>query len=166
MSSMPKWLKISGIIILFGIGVGTYWSSVRVPQPSAIGHTADHHKGEMPKAAEIVSKAGEPPFVEESTVPGSAPEGMVWVPGGQFSMGTEEPGFPDTRPIHRVILKGFWMDQTEVTNAQFERFVKATGYITIAERKPRPEDLPGGSSRKLDCRIDSFLAAQQSCTAQ
>ena len=48
----------------------------------------------------------------------------------------------DSRPIHRVYVDGFWMDATEVTNAQFAAFVKATGYVTVAERTPRPEDFP------------------------
>jgi formylglycine-generating enzyme required for sulfatase activity len=49
----------------------------------------------------------------------------------------------DSRPVHRVVVDGFWMDQTEVTNAQFAAFVKATGYVTVAERTPRAEDYPG-----------------------
>ncbi len=84
--------------------------------------------------------------------PGPAPAGMVWVPGGEFSMGSDDPtdmicggrdSMPDARPIHRVRVDGFWMDATEVTNGQFERFVKATGYVTVAERKPKAEDFPG-----------------------
>lgn len=48
----------------------------------------------------------------------------------------------DARPIHRVYVDGFFMDRTDVTNAQFAAFVKATGYVTGAERKPRAEDFP------------------------
>ena len=48
----------------------------------------------------------------------------------------------DSRPVHRVFVDGYWMDETEVTNEQFERFVKATGYVTVAERTPRQEDFP------------------------
>ncbi len=55
----------------------------------------------------------------------------------------------DSRPIHRVYVDGFFMDKTDVTNAQFEKFVKATGYITIAERKPRAEDFPGAPAENL-----------------
>jgi formylglycine-generating enzyme required for sulfatase activity len=63
------------------------------------------------------------------------PEGMVWIPGGEFSMGSTDPlARPDESPVHRVRVDGFWMDATEVTNAQFRRFVDATGYKTIAER--------------------------------
>ena len=77
---------------------------------------------------------------------------MVWIPGGEFSMGAAEPpamddvgmkATTDSRPIHRVYVDGFWMDATEVTNAQFAAFVKATGYVTVAEKAPRPEDFPG-----------------------
>ena len=58
-------------------------------------------------------------------------------------------GAADARPIHRVYVDGFWMDKTDVTNDQFARFVKATGYITVAERKPRAEDFPGAPAENL-----------------
>jgi formylglycine-generating enzyme required for sulfatase activity len=65
---------------------------------------------------------------------------MVWVPGGAFWMGSED--FPDAQPVRRVTVDGFWMDRTEVTNAQFARFIEDTGYKTIAERKPDPKQFP------------------------
>lgn len=68
--------------------------------------------------------------------------GMVWISGGVFTMGSVDAGFPDAQPLHQVEIDGFWMDETEVTNAQFAVFVKATGYITIAERKIDPKDFP------------------------
>jgi formylglycine-generating enzyme len=94
------------------------------------------------------------PTVENKNRPASpAPEGMVWIPGGEFSMGAQAPphlgdtigmqATEDSRPVHRVYVDGFWMDTTEVTNEQFAAFVKATGYVTVAERTPRAEDLPG-----------------------
>jgi formylglycine-generating enzyme required for sulfatase activity len=55
----------------------------------------------------------------------------------------------DAGPIHRVYVDGFWMDQTEVTNEQFARFVKATGYATVAERTPRAEDYPSAPPENL-----------------
>src|SRR5580693_6415314 len=79
------------------------------------------------------------------------PEGMAWIPGGEFSMGAATSGHGscempmasnDAEPIHRVRVDGFWMDKTAVTNEQFERFVKATGYVTIAERTPTKEEFP------------------------
>lgn len=71
------------------------------------------------------------------------PAGMVWVPGGNFWMGTDDAHMPETRPWHRVTVDGFWMDKTDVTNVQFAQFVRATNYVTIAERTPRAEDYPG-----------------------
>ena len=53
------------------------------------------------------------------------------------------------RPIHPVELDGFWMDRTPVTNEQFKRFVRATGYITVAERKPDAKDFPGVPADRL-----------------
>ncbi|HWQ90741.1 MAG TPA: formylglycine-generating enzyme family protein [Clostridia bacterium] len=67
---------------------------------------------------------------------------MVWVPGGPFLMGSQD-FYPEERPIHRVTVDGFWMDAHPVTNAEFRRFVKATGYVTVAERTPMPADYPG-----------------------
>lgn len=55
----------------------------------------------------------------------------------------------DSLPVHRVYVDGFWMDTTEVTNEQFEKFVKATGYVTIAERTPRAEDFAGAPPENL-----------------
>ncbi|HNP61507.1 MAG TPA: SUMF1/EgtB/PvdO family nonheme iron enzyme, partial [Nitrospirales bacterium] len=55
----------------------------------------------------------------------------------------------DSRPIHPVYVDGFWMDKTEVTNAQFTLFVDATGYVTVAERTPRAEDFPGAPTENL-----------------
>ncbi len=79
--------------------------------------------------------------------PGDAPAGMVWIEGGEFSMGTE--AFTDAVPIHRVAVDGFWIDSTEVTNAQFARFVSETAYVTVAERVPRAEDYPGAPPENL-----------------
>ena len=70
------------------------------------------------------------------------PPGMVWIPGGEFTMGTDsEKAWPEERPAHRVRVDGFWMDQTEVTNAQFRAFVTATGYVTTAEKPPSLEEI-------------------------
>ena len=74
--------------------------------------------------------------------PDQRPENMVWVPGGTFLMGSD--GFyPEERPVHHVSVSGFWMDEHAVTAAEFRRFVKATGYMTVAERAPDPAQYPG-----------------------
>jgi len=67
---------------------------------------------------------------------------MAWIPPGLFFMGSDDPMYPDAQPVHPVKLKGFWIDTTEVTNLAFQRFVDATGFRTIAEQAPRPEDFP------------------------
>ena len=67
---------------------------------------------------------------------------MVWIRGGTFWMGSAD-GSPDERPAHEIAVDGFWMDRTEVTNEAFEEFVHASGYVTMAERKPDPKDFPG-----------------------
>ena len=59
---------------------------------------------------------------------------MVYVPPGTFSMGSED-GNDNEKPAHEVSLDGFWIDQTEVSNEQFEKFVSDTGYETTAEKE-------------------------------
>lgn len=76
------------------------------------------------------------------------PSGMVWIPGGTFTMGSDD-HYPEEAPAHRVTVNGFWMDETAVTHAEFERFVAATGYVTFAERAPRAEDYPGAEPEML-----------------
>jgi sulfatase modifying factor 1 len=72
----------------------------------------------------------------------AAPPGMVWIPGGEFTMGTDaDLGWSDEKPAHRVRVDGFWMDETDVTNAQFRQFVQATGYRTTAEKPPDAEEI-------------------------
>ncbi len=68
--------------------------------------------------------------------------GMVFIKGGTFQMGGDNSqAASDEYPKHKVTVDGFWIDQTEVTNAQFAEFVKATNYITTAEQKPDWEEL-------------------------
>jgi formylglycine-generating enzyme required for sulfatase activity len=70
------------------------------------------------------------------------PAGMKWIPGGAFTMGSSDPRLPQTeRPAHRVRVDGFWLDETEVANAAFRKFVDATGYTTTAEKKPDWEEM-------------------------
>jgi len=107
----------------------------------------------------------------QAAAPTHAPPGMVWIPGGEFWMGApgpseaarrrlqlkpEEPvctglaqGFPDAQPAHRVRVDGFWMDATEVTNEEFARFVRATGYRTVAERVPTTNEYPNALPEML-----------------
>ncbi|MBS1920855.1 MAG: formylglycine-generating enzyme family protein [Bacteroidetes bacterium] len=82
-------------------------------------------------------------------------EGMVWIPAGEFEMGAiDDQCRPDEYPQHEVNLKGFWIDATEVTNAQFKKFVDATGYVTTAEKTPDwnelKKQLPPGTPKPAD----------------
>ena len=102
------------------------------------------------------SSSSAPQIVQGDGVRG--PKGMMWVPGGEFLMGSDHKlAQKNERPAHSVRVHGFWMDQTHVTNAQFAEFVKATGYVTTAERKPDWEtlkvQLPQGTPRPPDSAL-------------
>lgn len=87
----------------------------------------------------------------------AAPPDMAWIPEGTFLMGSDQ-HYPEEAPAHPVTVSGFWMDRTTVTNAQFERFVEATGYVTVAERPLKPEDYPGALPELL---VPGSLVFQQ-----
>ncbi|HEV8371746.1 MAG TPA: formylglycine-generating enzyme family protein [Actinomycetota bacterium] len=77
-----------------------------------------------------------------AAAPGPPPhKDMAWVPGGTFSMGSED-FYPEERPVHRAAVDGLWVDRHPVTNAEFRRFVKATGHLTVAERPLEQADYP------------------------
>jgi len=92
-----------------------------------------------------------------------AADGMVFIPGGEFMMGTDEMNsYPQERPAHKVIVDGFWIDATEVTNADYKKFVDATKYVTLAEQKPDWEELkkqvpPGTPKPSEDMLVASSL---------
>jgi formylglycine-generating enzyme len=71
----------------------------------------------------------------------AATDGMAFLPGGEFLMGSED-FYPEERPVRRVEVDGFWIDRHPVTVAEFRRFVKASGYVTVAERPLDPADYP------------------------
>jgi formylglycine-generating enzyme required for sulfatase activity len=126
------------------------------PSPSPLNSTA------APAAEPAASSttAFTPTVPNKTPAPGKTPPGMVWIPGGEFSMGAQDPpdmehdrvgmqATQDSRPIHRVYVDGFFMDKTDVTNAEFAKFVAATHYITEAERTPKAEDFPGAPPENL-----------------
>jgi formylglycine-generating enzyme len=75
-------------------------------------------------------------------------EKMAWVPGGTFRMGSDR-HYPEEAPVHSVTVDGFWIDRTPVTNAEFQKFVRATGYVTFAEIQPEAADYPGALPHML-----------------
>lgn len=105
------------------------------------------------------------PLIEEPT--GKAPdEGMVWIPGGRFRMGNDDPApnQMDETPRHEVVIDGFWMDATEVTNRQFAEFVEATGYVTVAEQRTDREDLRGQlPDEEIDAIPEEMLDPSSIC---
>ena len=114
-----------------------------------------------PTAAALPTASLFGPTVPNKVLPiGKTPQGMVWISGGEFSMGAQDPpdmqhdrvgmqATTDSRPVHRVYVDGFWMDKTDVTNAEFAKFVAATHYITEAERTPKAEDFTGAPPENL-----------------
>lgn len=119
-------------------------ASIAAPPPAT---------GEEPRSAPGAGPPASPTAVPAA--PQAAPAGMVWIAGGEFTMGTNDPNsYPQERPAHRVRIDGFWIDATEVTNRQFKEFVDATGFITMAEKAPDWEQLklqlPPGTPKPAD----------------
>ena len=148
------WVAVVVVGIVLVIAARTLRSKPATPATSPPVTKVSAPAPEMPASARFL------PTVENKNLrPAPAPAGMVWIPGGEFSMGAQDPpamddtvgmqATTDSRPVHRVYVDGFWMDATEVTNEQFAAFVKATGYVTVAERKPRQEDFPTAAPTDL-----------------
>jgi formylglycine-generating enzyme len=149
--SNPAMIVTCVVVFLMGLGLWKFASR----------QTVQATKSSKEAAAEGLRAAANSfvPTVENKNTPVSpAPRGMAWIPGGEFSMGAQDPptkdmvgmqATVDSRPIHRVYVDGFWMDKTDVTNAEFAKFVKATHYVTVAERKPKAEDFPGAPPENL-----------------
>jgi formylglycine-generating enzyme required for sulfatase activity len=122
------------------------------------GRSGSRDQPAVPITQQAPPSTFEPTIVNPAAAPGPAPDGMVWIPGGEFSMGANDPpdmhevgmqATEDARPIHRVYVDGFFMDRTVVTNVQFAAFVKATGYRTLAERVPSAKDFPTAPPENL-----------------
>ncbi|HEU5468252.1 MAG TPA: SUMF1/EgtB/PvdO family nonheme iron enzyme, partial [Steroidobacteraceae bacterium] len=156
MARKPASTAVAVGLIVVGVAAGVYFGfqtrKGETPAPAATPAAA--------MATNATSESFAPTTPNPDAAPGPAPEGMAWIPGGEFSMGAVDPlgkdanvvgmqATEDSRPIHRVRVNGFWMDETEVTNRQYAEFVKATGYVTVAERTPRAEDFPGAPPENL-----------------
>ena len=102
--------------------------------------------------------------------PVGIPDGMVLIPGGEFSMGGVNTvgmgdggheSMDDARPVHRVKVDAFYMDATTVTNKEFAAFVKATKYVTVAEQRPTHEEFPDAPLENLVAGSLVFTAPKQ-----
>jgi sulfatase modifying factor 1 len=92
--------------------------------------------------------------------PGPAPDdAMVWIAGGTFRMGSDD-HYPEEAPAHAVTVHGFWIDRYAVTNRDYDRFVRRTGYATVAERSPDPSQYPGARPDMLVPASAVFVAPQ------
>ena len=107
--------------------------------------------------------------------PPTTKNGMVWVPGAALIMGSDDPGaYAAEKPAVNVAVTGFWMDPTEVTNAQFQKFVTASGYLTVAERpiswdelkKQLPPNTPKLSDEDLAPGSMVFIAPSRPVSLQ
>lgn len=114
-------------VVLFSCDDDTKLASSNHTQPDSAAHCyvpsarAAHF---LPKTSENIQSGSDTLYT-----------GMVWIEGGTFEMGAPDAkGMPNEYPKHSVAVDGFWMDATEVTNAQFAAFVTATGYVTTAEK--------------------------------
>jgi len=95
---------------------------------------------------------------EGRPTPGRPPApGMVWIPGGTFVMGSDD-HYPEEAPAHPCTVEGFWIDRAPVTNAQFQKFVAATGHRTQAECPADPADYPGAPPERLQPASIVFIA--------
>ena len=117
-------------LLLMAIGIALAFWQWRLQQFEA--------RGAAPSAAHVAERLRcEIPAVKPMDSSLNQPAGMVWVPTGSFVMGDSI--YPEEQPLLKMRVKGFWMDQTEVTNEAFAAFVNATGYVTVAERVVDPK---------------------------
>lgn len=150
MKNKTYWILAILTISIISIAYG--YNKILVPkQKSAAMDCAETPVSDASLFKPTIENKNKPPL-------NKAPKGMVWIPGGEFSMGSnvEDESLcsikgvtKDAAPIHQVYVDGFYMDQTEVTNDQFEAFVKATRYVTLAEIKPTHEEYPDAPLENL-----------------
>ena len=100
---------------------------------------------------------GEPDTRQQAS---PSPGGMTYIPGGKFLMGGKsDQASPDEFPRHEVVVSGFYMDVTEVTNHQFMQFVEETQYITVAERdvdwELLKQEVPPGTPKPHDSLLQA-----------
>ncbi|HZH65693.1 MAG TPA: formylglycine-generating enzyme family protein [Flavisolibacter sp.] len=143
--------KTSIHVYLVAIYSFTFLSGV-----AQLPHTGFSCHTKMPLRSAVLKPQNSGAFLPGSTTVSHA--GMVLIKGGIFTMGAaHKGGRPDEYPKHRVQLKDFWMDETEVTNAQFQKFVEATAYITTAEKATDWEELKKQLPSSTPKPADSLL---------
>ena len=128
-----------------------------------------------PMTATSSSSEVQPTLANATTPRGERPEGMVWIPGGEFSMGAaEQPGMNDvgmqatidSRPIHRVYVDGFWMDATEVTNDAVRKVRRRDQVRDRRGTHAAAEDFPGAPPENLVAGAVVFSPPESSGPAE
>jgi sulfatase modifying factor 1 len=135
--------KLPPIVLWAGFAAGLTLATA-ASQSSAVGPHCDLHSAAAPHRS--AAPASSPSLPSKGSVDHAA---MVHLTGGEFWMGSQVDDLPDALPVHRVRVHPFWIDKTDVTNAQFAQFVRATGYVTVAERPLDPKDFPNVAIEKL-----------------
>lgn len=133
-----SWGVLAGAALL-GLGIGAGGGLLMMPRPAAATVTFPAHALLKLGCEQYDGLPGGAAFGS-----GRPTEGMVWIAPGRFLMGSDG-HYAEEALVHPVSVAGFWIDAHDVTNAQFRRFVEATGYVTLAEREPdlaRHPDLP------------------------
>ncbi len=162
LASAPWWLVVAVLVVAAAIVFNKYRQSRVSAKNSETG----------PKQEAAAASLFALSIPNKTPAPGPAPKGMVWIPGGEFSMGCVAPSegactmatmksVMDSQPVHRVYVDGFWMDETDVTNDEFEKFVNATGYKTLAEIAPTGKQFPTAPPGNLVAGSMVFTPAKE-----
>ncbi len=146
---MPLWLSVlvAGLFV-----VGAFW----IGNSQTVSNSKKNSAGEdvaTPTAPALAKTTAQRRPEDAALIvrePGKTPPGMAWIPGGVTLIGNAEGEHEDERAEHEVALDGFWMDATEVTNRDFQKFVQVTKYVTLAEKTPTAADLPGVDFSQID----------------
>ena len=120
---------ILSIVLLTGCQTGETASNIVVSE----SNTACEMPGMGHKQLSTTGKGEAPPIERIKNPTGVAPKDMIFINGEKFKMGSDH-GMPYEAPVHEVSVNSFWIDKHEVTVAEFERFVKETGFVTEGER--------------------------------
>jgi sulfatase modifying factor 1 len=181
MNKVVQILIFCFLMVLGQVSVAQIQSSTQ--QIIIINETDKEHSGTIKSCcvAAIPNRFGVQPnsaftMVKEELRPSiKNAEGMVWIPSGTFSMGGDnDQSRQDEYPKHDIKLNGFFMDATEVTNAQFAKFVLETGYITTAEkdidwedmRKQLPSNTPKPDAETLKAASLVFVPTENEVSLQ
>ena len=151
-------MKTIGLALLALYGTAAFAEGAQ-PQHCDTGISSARQRLAAGPSTAALNQLGQAPVAARAA-------GVVRIEGGTFWMGSGDAAMTDAQPLHRVQVKSFLIDATEVTNAQFAKFVQATGYQTLAERKPRAEDYPGADPALLVAGSVVFSAPQHPVSLQ